>query len=99
MKTKDTKHHKREESFLVKYSRVIEKISKETRKRNRPLSVRKLIKYLKKLPPKAVVELMITQQTKYRSEPSNFTGTMKNFGIGKFGSAKHKVTLIAEREN
>lgn len=85
-------------NFLVEFSNVIQKIGEETIKRNKPLSVRRLIKYLKRLPPKAIVQLRITNQSKYRQDPIAYSGTMKNFGIGKYGSANKVVTLIAERE-
>ena len=71
-------------------------------KRNKPLSVRRLRKYLKKLPPEAIIELRVNQKTKYSTDPIAFTGNVKRLGLGDYttyGTVKYVVTLIAEREN
>jgi len=89
----------KEFNHLAEWTKVIQKMSEESQDRKKPLSVRRLIKYLKKCPPKAIVELRIFQKTNYGHDPIAFWGKMKKIGIGEYNRSKFVVTLVADREN
>jgi hypothetical protein len=96
MPKRKSKEEKVEFNNLQEWAKIIDKIGQ---KEHNHLSVRRLIKYLNKCPPKAIVELRIFQRTNYGHDPIAFWVKMKKIGIGEYNRSKFVITLIADRES